>query len=286
MAEAMAASSAPEAPALAETPAGVRVSFAEGADREAALATATEALRRDGAVVLDDLIDPALLAACKTHIETHHPDYGIPDEAEKTGPYVGRHTAPVVVDGPLADPAVLLPEAVEHIAKALLGDLFMIDTHGVLVSMPGAPDQDAHPDAKLFPEAALDHMLPAFAYAVSVPLVRMDEVSGRTAFWLGSHRQPNGVEGAADFAPVLDPGSVALWDFRVWHQGQGNRGEHLRPMIFSILSRPWWTEVSPPKATKFERFSMTRTAREALKPRLQYRTRRARLVNTNQEQSC
>jgi len=257
-----------------------RVSFAAGIDRQTAVADAIAILRRDGVVVLDDLIDPALVAACSTQIAARHPDMSVPDRSKYFGPYVGRHTIPLLVDGHLADPAILLPKPVAHIATEVLHEAFKVDSVGLLVAVPGAPDQTAHRDAWLYPREGLDRLLPPFALAYAVPLVTMDEVSGRTAFWRGSHRasSTNAPSTPHDMAPTVHPGSAILWDYRIHHTGLANHGTTPRPVIFSALSREWWVEIDPPEATHYRKLKVAREVFESWKPRWQARFSRADLI--------
>lgn len=254
-----------------------RVSFAPDADRSAAIADAITLLRRDGVVVLDDLIDPTLLTACHADIAARHPDMAQPNRSKYFGPYAGRHTIPLLVDGPLADPAILLPKPVAHIATELLGEAFKVDSVGLLVAVPGAEDQTAHRDAWLYPREGLDRLLPPFALAFAVPLVTMDEVSGRTAFWRASHR--SGATSVPttpyDLAPTVHPGSAILWDYRIYHTGLANHGTAPRPVIFSALSREWWVEIDPPEAKDYRKLNVARAVFEGWKPRWQARFSRA-----------
>jgi len=255
-----------------------RVSFAPGVDRAAAVEQALTVLRREGVVVLDDLVDPELLARAKAEIEAAYPDYAKVDRERNYGSYAGRHTMPMCVENSLADRNIFLPETIEAIATAMLGKGHLMDSLGLLVSVPGADDQAGHPDGTLFPEARLEHMLPAFALAFSMPLVPMDEISGTTAFLRRSHRAVE-VKGDHDFAPIVQPGSAILWDFRTRHRGLANRGERPRPVIYSVFSRHWWVEVHPPEATRYEKFLLARDVYDALPPRLQRRVSRAKLVD-------
>ncbi len=255
-----------------------RVSFAEGVDFDAAITAAVAAIRRDGVVVLDDLVDPALIARCRAEVEGTYPALAIPDRERNYGPYTGRHCMPIVLDATLADRALMLPRAYRAIAKAMLGERYMVDSVGLLVAIPGAPDQIAHRDGHLFPEANLEPMLPTFALACSMPLVRMDDISGRTAFWRGSHRKGK-ADSLHDLAPVVDPGSALIWDFRVYHCGLANTGTAPRPTIFTVLSREWWVEMHPPEATRYEKMLMRRSVHAALSPREQHRFHRATLVD-------
>lgn len=253
-----------------------RISFAD-TDRAAAVAQAVATLQREGVVVLDDFVAPDLVARCKDEIETAYPDLAKVDRERNYGPYEGRHCMPMCVEGALADRAIFIPRAVEAIAQALLGEMFMVDSIGLLVAIPGAPDQVGHADGHLYSEQ-LDRMLPPFALALAMPLVRMDETSGRTAFWRGTHRKAAASE-LHDYAPIVDPGSAILWDFRVRHCGLANLGDVPRPVIFTVLSRDWWVEIQPPEATRYEKFLVAREVQGGLKPRLKQRIRRAALVD-------
>lgn len=256
-----------------------RVSFGNGADQSAAIAAAISMLRRDGVVVLDDLVDPARLELCKEEILAHHADIAVPDRSRYFGPYVGRHTIPLRVDRQLADQAILMPKPVAHIATELLDETFKIDSVGLLVAIPGAPDQAVHRDAWLYPKQGVDHVLAPFALAFALPLVSMDNTSGRTAFWRGSHRKP-GILPSVDYdlAPTVHPGSAIMWDYRIHHCGLANHGPVPRPVIFSALSREWWVEIEPPEAKSYRKFQIARSVFDAFSPRWQSRCSRALLV--------
>lgn len=257
-----------------------RVSFAPGADREAAVEQALAFLRRDGVVVLDALIDPALIARCGDELAERYPEMCAVDRQRNYGPYEGRHCMPMVVEGSLAERDILLPAPVSAIAKAMLRPEYKVDSVGLLVSVPGAPDQIPHHDGWLFPDERLDRLLPAFALAVSVPLVTMDKTSGTTAFWRGSHRAAEPlIEGPPDWEPVVPPGSILLWDFRVQHAGGANRGDQARPIIFTVLSREWWVEMHPPEAIHYEKLMLARDVHAAFRPRWQSRFSRAKLID-------
>jgi len=256
----------------------LNVSFAEGVDREAAIDEAEAILRREGVVVLDHLVDPDLLARCKSEIEAAYPDYARPDLTRNYGSYPGRHTAPLCIENSIADRSIFLPPVLQAIAERMLDDTYLMDSLGLLVSLPGAGDQSRHTDGLLYPKLGLELMLPTFAIACSMPLVRMDEVSGTTAFWRRSHRAGS-LPDQHDFAPVVDPGSAILWDFRTVHCGLANRGELPRPVLYSVFSRYWWVDVHPAEGTGYHKFLLARGVYDELSPRLRQRVSRARLVD-------
>lgn len=254
-----------------------RVSFAATGDQDAAIDRAEKLFLRDGVVVLDDVVDPALCRSVLSHVETVHPEFETIDVERNYGPYPMRHVTPVTIAGPLAEREILLPRPVGTLVRRVLGAGYEVDSLGVLVSLPGAPQQAAHPDARLFPETKLDRLLPPFACALAIPLVPMDEISGTTAFWRGSHRKPE-VDGDHDLAPLVPVGSALLWDFRTIHCGLANIGERSRPIVFTVLARGWFGDLHPPEATRYEELVIARAARDGLSDTMRRRLRRARVV--------
>jgi len=248
-------------------------------DRAAAVERATAILRREGVVVLDDAIDPRLLAQCRAEIER---DYSA-DHLNGVGAFgldvdARRFSVALRIAGALADPAVLADPALVEIGRSLLGDDLVMDSFGLLLSLPGAPDQRTHYDALLFPETTLDRLLPVTTIAVAVPLVTLDEMTGSTAFWRGSHRRPS-VDGAPDFAPTVPVGSVLLWDYRIFHHGLANRSDAVRPVLFSALSRPWWHEAPATDTGGYAKLSVARSAHEAMPSSTRRLLRRAAIVD-------
>jgi ectoine hydroxylase-related dioxygenase (phytanoyl-CoA dioxygenase family) len=67
-------------------------------------------------------------------------------------------------------------------------------------------------------------------------------VSGRTAFWPGSHLHRDDVDLTRFEAPVLDVGSCAIWDFRLRHRGMANKGDKARPLLYLTVCRPFWID--------------------------------------------
>lgn len=252
-----------------------RVSLA-AADSDAALAEAEAIFRRDGVVVLDDLVDPALITQCRKEIEAGYPHLSEVDQERNFGTYPGRHTTPIRVEGIAADRTIFLPKPILKLAARLLGKEFELDSMGVLVSLPGAPDQTRHSDALLFGDQGTDCLLPPFAFAFVLPLVPMDEISGTTAFWRGSHRKPR-MEGNADFAPMVQPGSALLWDFRVQHRGLANRSGGPRPVLFSVLCRDWWRETVALEAVRYEKLTIAGDLLEDTGPAMRRILRRAKV---------
>lgn len=256
----------------------MRVSFANGVDIAATVEQAANILKREGVVVLDDLVDPALLETCRNELIERYPDYAEPNEELYLGSYPGRHTAPIVIDETLAQPKIFAPEPVMKIVGELLGPQRILESLGLLVSLPGSPNQGRHHDGLLYVETHLDRVVPPFAISIAMPLVELDEVTGTTAFWLRTHRQPDR-EGPPDFAPAVPVGSAILWDFRVHHSGRGNLGSAPRPVLFSVHSRDWWQEPPTVKATKYKKLQISKALSEGLSDWMRIFLRRAEIAD-------
>lgn len=268
----------PQGLRLTEDAPELRVSFAEGTDQASALESAITILRREGVVVLDDLVDPALLEACRQELIARDPDYATTDRARNLGPYPLRHTAPLVIDGLLSKRKIFAPLPILQISEKLLSSDMVIESLGLLVSLPDAPDQGRHYDGLLYREGEFDRLLPPFALSISLPLVPLDEVSGTTAFWLRSHRSGK-ADGPPDFAPVVPVGSAIVWDFRTIHSGRGNHSGVPRPILFSVHSRDWWMEPKTVTASRYRKLQVARAVYDAFGERMKLLTCRADIID-------
>jgi hypothetical protein len=246
------------------TPAEVEGGTLAPAHRDAAVS----ALREDGLVVLNDVIDTG-------HLETLR-ERMLADLRE----ILARPDAPfnwnvgnVQQDPPPFPPYlfrdVLVNEMVIAVTKALLGPGLRNSYYSGNTSLPGGQKQPVHVDVgQLWPN--LETATPAFGVVVNVPLVDMDERNGSTEVWPGTHRDttvsiqrgdikvPEEVTAQRrEIAPPLQPsvrgGSVLIRDIRLWHRGMPNQTETPRPMIAMIHWVHWWHAGDPvlfPKGTE------------------------------------
>lgn len=141
-----------------------------------------------------------------------------------------------------------------QVGRELLGGEPAVAYMGVLWTLPSADSQQFHADGRpLFAEGLEEGSpdLPPYAINVFMPLVDVDEANGPTEFIPRSHRQgypkgptkPQHVEAKA--------GDAILFDFRVVHRGAGNAGNKPRPMLYTVLCRPWFRDtVNWPQAVR------------------------------------
>ena len=76
-----------------------------------------------------------------------------------------------------------------------------------------------------------------------MPLVDVDGTNGPTEFIPRSHRHgyPKGPVKPARVD--LKAGDALLFDFRVVHRGAGNTGDLPRPVLYTVLCRPWFRDT-------------------------------------------
>jgi len=220
------------------------------------VAEAAHLFRVHGTLMLENSFDPLLVQTLQTDFMDN---YASKDraEVEKTCLQVGldRYMFTIRLQPPFMDPAVYAAPRVLPVVRELLGDDCIIQSIGTVCAYPGAADQHVHRDhPALFTEAGgLNAFLPPFALHVVVPLVDLDEQTGTTALWEGSHRIKSSTErdrwSKAELAELQ--GAVTPWpkmgdcyfmDFRLRHAGTANRSGRPRPILYLVYSRRWFQD--------------------------------------------
>jgi ectoine hydroxylase-related dioxygenase (phytanoyl-CoA dioxygenase family) len=212
---------------------------------------ASRRLRIDGALIIDDIVDTALIAEARRVFGEAYPRYmdGCGhDDALCVGDL--RLIITINLEPPFDDPQLFANPYLLPVLGATLDDGFVIGAIGIVCSLPSAPAQHRHADGgDLFPRSGIDRLLPASAITVGIPLLEMNEVHGTTALWLGSHRDasriPNSdpsIPNEEGIKPVVREGSCMLWDFRLRHGGTPNRSALPRPLLYLTYCRPWFLD--------------------------------------------
>ena len=220
----------------------------------ATVGRAVEIYQRNGSLLMENSFEPGLVQAMQSDFMQNYASRPA-EELRATSLFVGhgRFMFSVDLHAPYMDPAVYAPARVMPIVKALLGDDCVIQSIGVVCAYQGSQAQHVHRDhPPLFPDAIeLGPTAPPYALHLVVPLVDLDEMTGTTAVWDGSHRwipggrddeacAQAGLDGATTPWPKL--GDSYLMDFRLRHGGTPNRSGRPRPLLYIVYSRAWFQD--------------------------------------------
>lgn len=204
---------------------------------------ASRRFRSDGALIVEDIVDNALIAEARRVFSEAYSKYmdGERDDALTVGDR--RLLITINLEPPFDDLRLFANPYLLPVLGAALDDGFVIGAFGIVCSLASAPEQHRHADGGfLFPRSGIDRLLPASAITVGIPLLEMNDVHGTTALWLGSHRDASRVPNEDGIRPVVKEGSCMLWDFRLSHGGTANRSALHRPLLFLTYCRPWFLD--------------------------------------------
>jgi hypothetical protein len=242
---------------------------AAGAWSAEKLQLATEALLRDGIVVLADVVSQESILGLRERmlrdadLLVNRPDApfnwtkgNIQQDPPPFPPYLYRD--------------VLVNDLVIAVTRSILGSGVKNGFYSGNTAMPSENRQPVHADeGQLWPN--LKHVPPPNSLVVNIPLVDMGPENGSTEVWPGTHLDPTVTISSGDIevpldhleaqraaCPPLQPevkaGSVVIRDIRLWHAGMPNRTSTPRPMIAMIHVTSWWRAGKVPFARAAEPF--------------------------------
>jgi hypothetical protein len=210
----------------------------------ATLDKAANCMRTEGTLILEDIVDPALILEARETFVQRYARY-LDGRKHDDALEVGDRRQMITLDlEPPFDQRELLANSwlCSVLSVAFEGD-FVLGAYGVVCSLPAAPRQHVHQDGgDLFPQAALNRLLPMAAATVAIPLLEMNEVHGTTAVWPGSHRDETRASAEIGDEPLVREGSCMLWDYRLRHGGTPNRSAVPRPLLYMTYCRPWFMD--------------------------------------------
>jgi len=206
------------------------------------IAYASQCFRRDGALIVEDIVEPAVIVRARQEFRAKYSEFC--SERKDVASVGGqRFMVTVKLEPPFDDPSLFANPYILPILGAALDEGFVIGAFGVVCSSPSAPEQHIHHDGgDLFQRPDIDRLLPTVAITVGIPLLEMNTVNGTTALWLGSHRDRGRSLKETGIEPEIREGSYVLWDFRLKHGGTANRGTSPRPLLYLTYCRPWFLD--------------------------------------------
>ena len=219
------------------------------------ISSAVDLFREHGALWLKEAIDPAFISQLLEAYLERYENLSL-RELNSRFSKVGdqRYMISVKIKGVFNTPRLYANPILMPILQNLLGRC-VISSFGSVVAFPGAEDQAIHFDhPPLFESEAECSQLPPYAITVVIPLVDIDYETGSTGIWEGTHKSKNARqllqqlsenptwEGSAQ--PLPRVGDVYLMDYRVIHGGMANQSQTIRPIFYSVYSRPWFRDAS------------------------------------------
>lgn len=208
-------------------------------------AHAAAKFRDSGVLVLKDLLPPARVEQV---LEEYRKDYsgfesgGENDRVKEVGDR--RLMISLSLEGIFAEADIFASPIALSIVKELLGEDFILGSYVAVTSYVRSKAQRIHADQQgLFEDDDLNAAVPPYSVTLVIPLVALNDETGSTLFYPGTHLNP-GAENPADAAPHLDPGDAILFDSRILHGGLPNRSGQPRPILYCTYHRAWYRDVS------------------------------------------
>jgi ectoine hydroxylase-related dioxygenase (phytanoyl-CoA dioxygenase family) len=227
----------------------------------ARLQQAIEAIRREGYVVLENVISHAHLDVLRERMDEDSQKLIAAKKWGGAGQLPGHLQqgpppfAPYVFADIVANPFVV------QVTRELLGGGLYNSFYNGNTNCPGSGTQPLHGDSgHLWP--GLDVAHPAASVVVNISPMDVSEENGSVELWPGSHletRVERRIDAATEAArreiapPVrgnAKKGSALIRDMRLWHRGVPNTSDKPRHMIAMIHNVRWLQRSKPLRFNK------------------------------------
>ena len=203
-------------------------------------------IRKEGYTVVNNIIEKDYLDIIFNEINNKY----IKNKSFKKGLLVGdkRYMLNIELNLNNIDERIFASKELINLIQNILGKRIIIESFGVVFSLPGAKKQQLHRDGNiLFDEfsvkgnASIAGLIPPYALTVGIPLIDMNEETGTTQIQSQSHRYIEANQKIL-IKPNVEKGSIILWDFRTLHCGGENKSKIIRPLLYITYSRDWWRD--------------------------------------------
>lgn len=214
--------------------------------RPETLVKAVDLFKDNGFLYIENAFSPAfiktLYAGYASRYKRYFRDRNYAD-AHEVAPL--RYQVTVKIEPPFNSPRLYANPLMLPILQQLLGETCTLDGVGSMISLPGSREQLNHRDLPgLFQEDELNENIPSYAITYYVPLIDLTEHTGTTRMWPGTHRVWD--DELSKRMPSVDPlmpiGGSYLMDYRLRHAGLANRSDLVRPLMYLVYKRPWWSD--------------------------------------------
>jgi len=198
-----------------------------------------EILRRDGALIIDDLADPALIDTIQLEMAEYVDN--TPNGADAFSGFSTRRTGALIARSPASHALVRHPLVLDVTAQLLdRAKNHQVHLTQIISIGPGSPGQDIHRD-----QWAFDFFEFPSDYHVQCntiwAMTDFTEDNGATRLIPGSQDWPNEFgHGVDETVPAeMTKGSCLLYSGKVYHGGGENRSDHTRVGLNLTYCAAW-----------------------------------------------
>ncbi len=205
-----------------------------------------DALRRDGAVVVNEVVDPCRIDTIATELRPILDEAGLQSRSAFNGDRTLRASYGLLTEAPsvaeLVDHDLVVDVANEmllpHCASYTIGSMTAIDI------LPGESAQALHRDDSLYP---IDNAGMELLIGVMWALNDFSQENGATRIVPGSHRFIRSwhLPDVSNWeSAVMPKGSVLFYLGSTWHGGGANRSDSARLGLINTYSLGWLRQES------------------------------------------
>jgi ectoine hydroxylase-related dioxygenase (phytanoyl-CoA dioxygenase family) len=195
-------------------------------------------IARDGYTILENAIEPELVAALNAELLRLEDEYEIEPAAN---PFEGAHTVRIynlLVHGPLFEQIPVHPNVLPVVERVLDPGCLVSSLSSISID-PGETAQPIHADDQLLP---LPKPHVPIVCNTMWALTDFTEANGATRLIPGSHlrdHSPTFGEHYDSIAAEMPRGSVLVWNGSLWHGGGANRTDTRRVGIAMNYCAGW-----------------------------------------------
>jgi ectoine hydroxylase-related dioxygenase (phytanoyl-CoA dioxygenase family) len=244
----------------------------------AQLNRALEALRKDGYVVLENIVSHAHLDLLRERMDEDSQKLIDVEKWGGAGRIKGHLQQGPPPFAPYIFPDIVANPFVIQVTKELLGEGLYNSFYNGNTNCPGSGKQPLHRDGgHLWPGLKVAH--PTASVVVNISPVDVTEENGSVELWPGTHLETSvdrritdaDEEARRKIAPPVrgnaKKGSVLIRDLRLWHRGVPNCSDRPRHMIAMIHNIRWLQRGKP---LKFGKGCEAAFANSALDPNAEF----------------
>lgn len=213
------------------------------------VATACEMVAEHGCLVLKNLFPREFIVSLAESFfaaDGSRSDEDLLSSSQVVGPR--RVMFPLPLRAPFDQQRFFANPMLGAILSVLLGEDLVLDSCSLVMALPGADAQRLHLDDQLpFGDSKLSLQMPPLAVTVGIPLIDLDQATGTTALFPGSHRRLiryDKLSSEEAVNPYLSLGDAYLFDYRLAHAGTPNRSAQRRPLIYLVYARTWYLDTA------------------------------------------